>query len=98
MKVLVSSDAEQDLLEAIAFYNANGSEVGDYFYRSLLTDLQGLAVFGGAHSKRLGYHCMPAKRFPFAIYYTATESTVYVIAVLDERRDPNWIESRLKRG
>lgn len=41
---------------------------------------------------------MPAKRFPFAIYYAVSNDTVYVVAILDERRDPEWIRRRLERG
>lgn len=98
MKIVVSCDAERDLSDGIAFYDQNGTEIGDYFRRSLLADLQALTVLGGIHSKRFGYHCMPAKRFPFAIYYTMIDLTVSVVAILDERRDPDWIEYRLKRG
>lgn len=65
---------------------------------STMTTAEKLAVLGGIHSKRFGCHCMPAKHFPFAIYYSMSESTVFVVAILDERRDPDWIDSRLKRG
>jgi hypothetical protein len=41
---------------------------------------------------------MAAKRFPYAIYYTVEGATVSVVAVLDERRDPEWVKSRLLRG
>lgn len=75
MNVLVSGDAERDILDGIAFYGAYGPDVGNYFYLSILADLQALSVFGGVHSKRSGYHCMPAKRFPFAIYYAVSDST-----------------------
>ncbi len=98
MNVFVSFDAEEDILGGIAFYNANGNNVGDYFYLSIMADVQALAVFGGIHSKRFGYYCVPAKRFPFAVYYSIVDSSVYVIAILDERRDPDWIAHRLRRG
>jgi plasmid stabilization system protein ParE len=95
MNVLVSSDAEQDIMEGIAFYSTNGSHVGKYFYRSILVDLQSLALFGGVHSQRFGYQCMAAKRFPFAIYYKVSNQDVHVVAILDERRDPAWVAGRL---
>lgn len=98
MNVIVSSEAERDLSDGIAFYDQHGSDVGDHFRDSLVADLKSLAVLGGVHAKRFDYHCMAAKRFPFAIYYTLVGSTVSVIAILDERRDPEWIEYRLNRG
>lgn len=98
MNVQVSEDAERDLSTGIAFYNQNGSQVGDHFRNSLIADLQSLSLLGGVHSKRFGYYCMAAKRFPFAVYYLCDEVTVSVVAVLDERRDPNWIQRRLSHG
>ena len=55
-------------------------------------------MLGGMHEKRFGYHCMPAKRFPYAVYYYIGKNEVLVVAILDERRDPDWIQRRLERG
>ncbi len=97
MNVLVSLDAQADFLAGIAFYDANGTSVGNYFRQAILADLHSLSLYGGVHSIRFGFHCMPAKRFPFAIYYAVSDDDVLVIAILDERRDPQWIEARLRR-
>jgi hypothetical protein len=53
-------------------------------------------LYAGIHSKAYGYHRMLAERFPFAIYYDVDEQEIRVRAVLDCRRDPKWIRSRLK--
>lgn len=98
MIVLISDDAEIDIADGVAFYDQHGSEVGDYFCNSLLADVKSLSVVGGIHSQRFGYYCMGAKRFPYVIYYTIDETTVFVVAILDERRDPKWIQRRLTRG
>jgi len=37
-----------------------------------------------------------SKRFPFAVYYEVAGKVARVNAVLDYRRDPAWIEERLK--
>ena len=97
MIVRISDDAEVDLAAGAAFYDQHGPDVGDHFCDSLLTDIDSLSVIGGVHSKRFGFHCMATKRFPYAIYYTMDAETVSVIAVLDERRDPKWIQQRLDR-
>lgn len=98
MIVMISDDAEVDLVDGVAFYDQHGLEIGDHFCNSLLEDVQSLSVVGGVHSQRFGYYCKAAKRFPYAIYYTIDETTVFVVAILDERRDPNWIKRRLARG
>ena len=46
MNVVVSADAERDLVEGIAFYSTSGDSVGDYFRSSILADLQSLVVVG----------------------------------------------------
>ena len=97
MIVQLSDDAERDLLMGIAFYDAGDRRAGDYFFESLTADVRSLAVLGGVHSIRYGFHCMTASRFPFAIYY-AVRSEVVMVAILDERRDPTWIVDRLKNG
>ena len=96
MMVRLSDDAERDLVAGIAFYNQHGLEVGAYFRESILNDIAALEILGGVHAQRHGFHCMPAKRFPFAIYYAMADLVVSVMAVLDERRNPQWIEQRLK--
>jgi hypothetical protein len=36
-----------------------------------------------------------SKRFPFAIYYTLSNDTVLIHAVVDCRRDPAWLKGKL---
>lgn len=98
MIIRLSDDAERDLVDGIAFYNQHGRDVATYFLDSLMDDLRSLSVVGGVHGKRYGYHCMGAKRFPFAIYHIVEGSAILVLAILDERRDPEWIARRLQRG
>jgi hypothetical protein len=55
-----------------------------------------LRLYAGIHLKAHDFHRLLSKRFPFAIYYDQAEVTVRVWAVLDCRRNPNWIRRRLK--
>lgn len=98
MRVELSDDAEQDLLVGIAFYDQQEKGVGDYFLNAMASDLRSLSVLGGVHAIRFEYHCMPAKRFPYAIYYFMNDDVVRVVAILDERRNPDWIKDRLGRN
>ncbi len=41
------------------------------------------------------YHVKYTRRFPYAIFYYLSENIVYIDAVLDCRRDPDWISERL---
>jgi hypothetical protein len=78
-------------------YDRKELGIGDYFFDSLISDIESLKLFAGIHSKRFGYHRMLSKRFPFAIYYELDEDTAIVIAVLDMRRDPAWIHGKLEK-
>jgi len=96
VKIRILDEAEQDLIDGVLFYEAQDPGLGDYFLDSLSADIDSLQLFGGIHSLRLGYHFLLASRFPYAIYYKIVKRTVHVEAVLDCRRDPAWIEKRLK--
>lgn len=93
----VTELAHEDLQKAKFFYDEQDACLGDYFIDSILVDLDSLQFYGGIHEKHFGYYKMLAKRFPFAIYYDIEEESVVVHAVLDTRRNPNAIESRLRR-
>jgi hypothetical protein len=58
-------------------------------------DVRSLKVFAGVHEMADGFHRMLAKRFPFAVYYLIENETIDVYAILDCRRDPEWIVKRL---
>jgi plasmid stabilization system protein ParE len=97
--VNISSDAEEnDILEGFQFYEEQAEGLGSYFRDCIISDIESLQFYGGIHEVSYGYRRMLAKRFPFAIYYTLDGDKVFVIAVLDERRDPHWIQERLNRG
>jgi hypothetical protein len=70
--------------------------VGAYFLDSLFSDIDSLILSAGMHPVHFGtYHRLLSKRFPSAVYYRLEEQTALVYAVLDCRRRPAWIRSRL---
>jgi plasmid stabilization system protein ParE len=95
MRIELLDSAEQDLIEAAEFYEAQQSGLGAYFVDSLSSDIDGLLLHGGTHEKRHGYHRALAKRFPYAIYYQCDGDTIRVHAVLDCRQSPARSRSRL---
>ena len=93
VKILVS--AAIDIERARRFYDAQQLGVGDYFIESVLGDLGSLRLHAGVHRKTLGYHRALCQRFPFAIYYEIAADIVQVVAILDMRREPSWIQKSL---
>ncbi|MBV8213719.1 MAG: type II toxin-antitoxin system RelE/ParE family toxin [Verrucomicrobia bacterium] len=98
MRIEILSDAEEDLIAGTAFYERQGSGLGDYFLNSIYSDIDSLLIYAGIHRVVFGFHRALSKRFPYAIFYRFNRETevVQVYRVLDLRRDPSWIQKRLK--
>ncbi len=95
--IQVLLEAEADLEDGRLFYESQEQGIGEYFWDSLLSDIESLIIYAGVHSKVYGYYRMSSKRFPYSIYYDLNGKTANVIAVLPERRNPNWIRNKLSK-
>jgi len=56
-----------------------------------------LKVIAGIHRQIEGFYRLLSRVFPHGIFYTLEQDTVVIWAVIDLRRDPEWIASRIKR-
>ena len=97
MRIKILSTAEDDLEEGYRFYESQSDGLGTYFLDTLYSDIDSLAYFAGIHRVVLDYHRLLSKRFPFAVYYRIADDTAMVYAVLDCRRNPNWIRAMLSK-
>lgn len=95
-EVVVSKEAVEDLEEGRIFYERRQPGIGDYFWDSLLSDMDSLSIFAGVHAKQYGFFRMLSRRFPYGIYYEIDQDTAYIVAILPMRRDPAWIEARVR--
>ena len=94
-QIEISDDALRDLNDGFLFYEAQDPGLGDYFVSSLRSDIERLRFAAGTH--RVVYkdfHHLVSRVFPFGIFYTFSNKTAVVWAVLDLRRDPEWIRQR----
>ena len=98
MHLKILDQAEADLIEGFHFYENQQAGIGNYFLANLYADIESLRLYGGIHLKPYKqYHRLLSKRFPFAVFYTVDDETVFIHAVLDCRRDPAWLRQRLDR-
>ena len=98
IKVGISSDALADLNDGFRFYEAQESGLGDYFANCLRADIDHLRVSGGIHRcVYRDYRRLLSTVFPYAVFYTLESNTAAVWAVIDCRRDPDWIRSHLDK-
>ncbi|HGG59228.1 MAG TPA: type II toxin-antitoxin system RelE/ParE family toxin [Gammaproteobacteria bacterium] len=95
--IQISRDAEMDLCDGRDFYESQERGVGEYFWDSLISDIESLLVYAGIHRKEYGYYRMLSRRFPYSIYYDVVEEVAYVIAVLPMRRDPAWYKEKMSK-
>ena len=94
-RIQILSDTENDLDEGRKFYDKQGENVGNYFWDSLLSDIESSVIFAGIHKKEFGLYRMLSKRFPYAIYYDVNGDVASVVAVLPIRKDPLWIKTKI---
>jgi len=96
-KILISEDAFCDLNEGFLFYEAQEHGLGDYFTACLRADIEGLKVTAGIHREVQGFHRLLSRVFPHGIFYTLQGDEVTVLAVIDLRRNPDWVTRRLNK-
>lgn len=95
MNVNILRSAQDDLDNGYLFYEGREAGIGDYFLSSISSDILSLRLFGGKHQVIKGYYRKVASSFPFSIFYKIENSEIRVYAVIDNRRDPEWISERL---
>ncbi|MCQ2394543.1 MAG: type II toxin-antitoxin system RelE/ParE family toxin [Kiritimatiellae bacterium] len=95
MRVEVLDPAHEDMLEATWFYGCQDQGLGAYFSDTLYGEIESLGIYAGIHPRRHGFYMMVSRVFPYSIYYDIVDDVALVYAVLDNRRNPDWINERL---
>lgn len=97
MTIRIQPTALADLASGFRFYESNEIGLRSYFLDSLSSDIDSLQIYAGIHPVHfVRFHRLLSKRFPYAIYYEIKDATILVRAVLDLRRNPEWIVRKLK--
>ena len=97
MKIVILEQAKEDLFAGYVFYERQEAGIGDYFFDSINSDIDSLLVHHSYHRIFFGFHRMLARTFPFSIYYRVMDETIFVDAILDQRRDPMSVRRVLDR-
>ena len=89
--------ASQDLIKGFRFYEKQAKGIGRYFLDTLYSDIESLRLNAGIHPQPLGgFHRLLSKRFPYSLYYRVDRDLVSIHAILDNRRNPEWVRKHLK--
>lgn len=98
IRIRISEDALKDLHDAFDFYENQEPGLGDYFASQLRTDIDGLETTAGIHRQPYrDLYRLLSRKFPFSIFYRFAAGEALVVAVVDCRRDPEWITKHLSR-
>ena len=98
IKITISEDAFIDLHDGFDFYEGQEIGLGDYFSSQIRADIDSLKITAGIHLQtHRSLYRMLSRRFPYAIFYRFNGDEVLVLAIVDCRRDPVWIEQHLSR-
>ena len=97
MKVQILESGKADLRDGRLFYERQGGRwLGSYFFDTLFSAIDSLAIYAGVHERRYGFYWMLVPHFPYSVYYDIEDGVVNVYAVVDNRRDPDWILRHLQ--
>jgi plasmid stabilization system protein ParE len=97
MNVELRDEARDDLVNGAVFYGEQSGGLDEYFLKCLREDVKKLETTGGVHEEYCGFHRSLSDRFPYAIYYLVSDEIIDVVAILDCRRDPAVLNTRLGR-
>ncbi len=89
-KVVSLTEVVGDLNDGRAFYDKRGAGVGDYFWESIITDIESLRIYAGNHTRKYALYYLLAKRFSDVIYHKINDDVVYITAILHMHCDPGW--------
>ena len=93
--IVALEEVKEDLMAGSSFYELQSYGLGEYFRDCIISDMESLRLYAGIHERHNDCYRMLSKRFPYAIYYDIQDDTAVILAVLDMRRDPSWIHSKV---
>ena len=95
-EVILSTEAEQVLAEAYAWYEQQRSGLGEDFMALVGECIRIVSTASEAFERvRLDYRRALVQRFPYAVFYEFSHDTVVVYAIFHTARNPKKWRKRL---
>jgi plasmid stabilization system protein ParE len=95
MKCLFNSTAEQELNEAIDFYDQQQHGLGDQFFEEIQAAVRQISEHPRTWEKiDSKTHRFLTNRFPYGILYRIHSDHIRIMAVMHLRRKPNYWNNR----
>jgi len=95
LPLIIRPEAEADLAEAFAWYEAQWTGLGTEMLSEVRAALGRVQEGPNRYPSGLGeVRRAPVRRFPYSIYYLSRQERIVVLAVLHHRRNPNIWRNR----
>jgi mRNA-degrading endonuclease RelE of RelBE toxin-antitoxin system len=89
--------AQQELDEAISYYNGQVPGLGDAFLLEAVAAIERIRFFPkGWHPLSEHVRCCRLRRFPYGLIYQADENGILIVAVAHSHRRPDYWRDRLE--
>ncbi|OHC02559.1 MAG: plasmid stabilization protein [Planctomycetes bacterium RIFCSPLOWO2_12_FULL_40_19] len=97
MKYSFHPSAKKELNEAIDYYNDCQDKLGLEFSKEVYKSIQIILQFPQAWSQlsKNTRRCL-VNRFPYGIIYQTTEDEIFIIAIMQLNKKPNYWHDRIK--
>ncbi|MFI5164730.1 MAG: type II toxin-antitoxin system RelE/ParE family toxin [Bacteroidia bacterium] len=95
LKIIVKPLAELDLQEAVNWYFLENEELAETFLFEFRDAVRAVSRSPLGFQKRFkSVRAFAMKRFPYHVYYLLDKDTLYIIAVIHQKRNPKLWKRR----
>nr|WP_315158152.1 type II toxin-antitoxin system RelE/ParE family toxin [uncultured Flavobacterium sp.] len=90
LKEVLSIQAENELEDALYFYDLISTKIGDNFLNQINNCIESILLNPETYKLEFDvYRQAVVKKFPFVIVYTKIDSTIFISAIFHTSRNPN---------
>jgi toxin ParE1/3/4 len=98
MKLEFHPEAEQELLEAVSYYEAEVPGLGERFDAEIRIASALLLEYPEIGPRiDVALRKLVLDRFPYYLIYSLFSETIYIVAAAHERRKPDYWQKRINR-
>lgn len=95
--LIVKPKAQQDIRNSIEWYRQQSGNLPEIFLNTIGESFEKIRKNPEHYQKRYNeIRIVFTKKFPYGIYYTVEEKTIYIHAVLHTKQNPETAEKRVK--
>ncbi len=95
MNLRFSSALKDDLLIADTYYFSISNRLGAEFHERVKETIRTVARFGGGdHIGPHGYRARKTEPFPYIVYYEIDDLNLTILALVHERRHPDFLKQK----